>query len=142
MYSRFSGNRESSVQIPEHYSGWAFSRTQSEKKPAPSPASKPPPAYLEVGKPTYVQPPQSPPMPPPVLPKEDAPSEMPTIAKEEKPTLPAPFAALFGNMGSSFPFSHGIGFEELLILGLIILLARNEGDTDTMLLIGLLLFCG
>lgn len=56
--------------------------------------------------------------------------------------LPTPLHTLFGKMGSAFPFSHGIGFDELLILGVILLLARNEDDSDLILWLVLLLFCG
>lgn len=48
-----------------------------------------------------------------------------------------------------FPFGHGIGFEELLLLGLIFFLLQegegqeNRGDLDeTVLLLAILLFCG
>lgn len=55
--------------------------------------------------------------------------------------------------GHHFPFGHGIGYEELLILGLILFLMSEgrEGDMDgkgnddlsmTLLLLGALLFCG
>ena len=50
---------------------------------------------------------------------------------------------------SHFPFGHGIGAEELLLLGLILLLLRenadreNRGDLDeTVILLGLLLLLG
>ena len=39
-------------------------------------------------------------------------------------------------------YSGGIGYEELLILGLILLVAQNEGNEDTLLLLALLLFVG
>lgn len=50
--------------------------------------------------------------------------------------------------GQHFPFGHGLGYEELLILGLILFLLRegdgSEGDdlSVTLLLLGALLFCG
>ena len=55
---------------------------------------------------------------------------------------PSSLHNLFGRMGSAFPFSHGIGFDELLILGLILLLARSDSDSDLILWLVLLLFCG
>ena len=39
-------------------------------------------------------------------------------------------------------FGGGIGYEELLILGLILLVAQNEGNEDILLLLVLLLFVG
>ena len=40
------------------------------------------------------------------------------------------------------PFLQGIGFEELLLLGLIVLLAHNEKGNDIVLWLALLLFSG
>ena len=66
------------------------------------------------------------------LPKEDP----------KTPMTPKPVGTLFGSIGSAFPFSHGIGFDELLIIGLILLLARSGQDSDMILWLALLLFCG
>ena len=55
-------------------------------------------------------------------------------------------AALHG--GNSFPFGHGLGYEELFLLGLLLFLRKEsspEADDDlnlTLLLVGALLFCG
>jgi hypothetical protein len=50
---------------------------------------------------------------------------------------------------SRFPFGHGIGFEELLILGLILFLLHESGDCEdrgdldeTVILLGFLLLLG
>ena len=153
MYSKYSDKSDPDIRIPEHYSGCAFSNVK--KAPAPY-IGKNPSTFLEVGTPT----PPSPPTPPlqkfteqpvaeekPVFidPPQEITEPIPTEAATEKkqaiPTL-GPLSGLFGNIGSAFPFSHGIGFEELLILGMIILLSRNEGESDIVLLLGLLLFCG
>ena len=51
--------------------------------------------------------------------------------------------SLFGGSGFSFDLGKlfgGIGFEELLIAGLILLLAQNEGNEDIILLLVLLFF--
>lgn len=49
----------------------------------------------------------------------------------------------------SFPFGHGLGFEELLLIGLILFLSDGDGsecDTEeqniTRLILAALLFCG
>ncbi len=52
-----------------------------------------------------------------------------------------------GGLGSHFPFGHGIGSEELLILAvmLMVFLSGNESgevDSEFILLLGLLLFAG
>ena len=149
MYSRFSGQSnmpEKSFQIPEHYSGCVFS--QGVKVPdSPRQEKQPTPAFFEVAKPT----------PPPEKTEPDAepgvPTQKPTTHAESveaavkhlerpHPSAASPFSSLFGSLGSAFPFSHGLGFEELLILGLIIMLSRNENESDIVLLLGLLLFCG
>ena len=53
---------------------------------------------------------------------------------------------LFGGAGFGFDigrlFSGGIGYEELLILGLILLVAQCEESEDILLLLVLLLFVG
>lgn len=64
--------------------------------------------------------------------------------KKDRPTAAflQPFQGLFGHMGNAFPFTHSLGFDELLLIGLIILLSRNEADSDVVLWLALLLFCG
>lgn len=150
MYSRYSQKPES-VQIPEHYSGCAFPNKKN--KPTPQ-LSKSPPSFLEVGKPASPVP-SSPPLPisdptdaSKATDSSDAPTQEvhhvpdPSPAESPSKAVMSPISKLFGNVGTAFPFSHGLGFEELLILGLIILLSRNEEDSDMILLLGLLLFCG
>ena len=147
MYSRFSSEREPPVQIPEQYSGWAFSRDRGPKSAPTTTSQKPSSAFLDVAKPSYSPHPQEAAKERPL--SEEQPSDQDhtvetqeVFKQERKPSLPSPLLPLFGNLGHAFPFSHGIGFEELLILGLLILLSRNNCDTETILLIGLLLFCG
>lgn len=140
MYSRFSGKQERVVQLPEHYSGWAFD--QAAEKRNESPQKKPPLQGPEIAKPT--PPPHREATAPVTAPTEHeealSSSAAPaTIESEDGQSIPT---GLFGGLGKTFPFSHGIGFEELLLLGLILLLARDEEDRDTVLWLGLLLFCG
>lgn len=108
MYSRYSNRQRPSVQIPEHYSGVAFSEKSVESEA---------PRYLEIAKP-------SPPVwdEPPTPPPKDEPPALPVSA--EKPRT---------------PFSRGLDFDQLLILGLILLLWGNERDGDVVLWLGLLL---
>ena len=51
----------------------------------------------------------------------------------KKPPLPS----IFG--GKLFP--NGIGSEEILILGLILLVSQNENDADALIYLIILLFC-
>ena len=129
MYSRYDAIRpEKKLHIPEHYSGCAFS--------AGAPTDAPPHA-LGVARPT---PPQeseraSPPMLSSTPPdkKSPPPQEEPTTPCEPTAThAPAPFV----------PFAGGLDFDQLLILGLILLLSHSGKDSDIVLWLGLLLFCG
>ena len=50
---------------------------------------------------------------------------------------------LGGNFGENFPFGHGLGSEELLILGLMLAIYLSENrDSELMMLLGILLFAG
>ena len=61
--------------------------------------------------------------------------------QEEKPTsLSEPLLPRLG--GAGFPFGHGIGFDEMLLLGLIVLLHGSEQGSDVILWLILLLFMG
>ncbi len=141
MYSRSQDRPDRPIRIPEHYSGCAFS-PQKQPPPQERPTPKPQPRYPEAAKPS----------PPPKPSPSANPSVPPTAIllpppaspqKEESPSaVPAPLGSLLGNLGSAFPFSHGLGFDELLIMGLILLLAGNGQDPNIILWLALLLFCG
>lgn len=137
MYSRFQSRPDEGIRIPEHYSGCAFSPAPPtvEKKREESASGRP--RSMEAARPTP-PPSKNPPPPPPVPP-------LPPREQTEKipPSPPAnPVQGLFGDLGKAFPLSHGIGFDELLLLGLILLLAQSGKDQDTLLWLALLLFCG
>lgn len=66
-----------------------------------------------------------------------------------KDLLPVNTASVSCRAAERFPFGHGLGFEELLLVGLILFLLRegegcpDRGDLDeTVILLGLLLFLG
>lgn len=153
MYVRPPSNNKSGMKIPENYSGSAFSRS--------SPYGEmPPPVRTQV--PRYDLPPvdtepseeireES----PPIFRREDTHNEIIAEEVEEKKSATAPvatasiFSSLLpkGNLASHFPFGHGIGSEELLILAvmLLVFLSGNESgevDSEFLLLLGLLLFAG
>ncbi|MBQ7334856.1 MAG: hypothetical protein IJW92_00060 [Clostridia bacterium] len=162
MYSRYQYRPEKRIQIPDHYSGCAFSARQRGEEPMPH--------YPEVSRPTPRESTEEPaalPLPPPVLlpsrPEEEE-IHKPTSPDEEEPScdeskhtqkeelheqkkhseLPEPLKNLLGNMhiGKRMSFADGLDFDQLLILGLILLLANSEQDSDIVLWLGLLLLCG
>ena len=63
-----------------------------------------------------------------------------------QPPLPRPVGLLSLFDSTRFPFGHGIGYEEMLLLGLIFFLTKEcdgEGDLkETLILLGLLLLGG
>lgn len=154
MYSRYHDRSDRPIRLPENYGGCAF----GERGSSTERGEEARPRHLEVGKPT----------PPPAHYAEAAspshareedcaemPQNLPVVTEEdfaEEEATPAsaspasaflrPFGGLFGNVGQAFPFSHGMGFEEILILGLILLLSREEQGSDLVLWLALLLFCG
>ena len=140
MYSRYHKVSDTPIQLPENYGGVAFSGNPPIKSDVDHPFRT-----LEVAKPS----------PPP--PSENAVTSVPPTTKESAPPPPLPLSdkepsstpphahssALLPMAGKDgFPFAHGIGFEELFIIALIILLSRNEQASDMVLWLTLLLFCG
>lgn len=146
MYSRAKDRPKAPIRLPDHYSGWAFRDLPptDEAQQAPLPHTAPPDVIVPTSSiqteehsscdacPSFSA---LPPPPQPIPP-------CPPPPKPPSPSFFQPFENLLGKVGSSFPFSHGLGFDELIILGLIILLAHNDHDPDILLLLGLLLFCG
>ena len=61
-----------------------------------------------------------------------------------RPSMPSVFSKslLPINLASHFPFGHGLGFEELFLLGLILVLFNNQADDQIIVLLIVLLFCG
>ena len=137
MYSRYPGRPDRPIQLPEHYSGCAFSASAPNRMPPePPPISVPyTPAPIPEPQAHVSQPP--PPSPPPTDPEPEAPPEP---RKEKLPNvLPEGLRALFGGKLPAFP--GGMTFDELLLLGLILLLAHSEQQSDIILWLALLLFC-
>ena len=152
MYVR-PPNSKNGMKIPENYSGNAFSRSSRL-------SDMPPPLKVQAVRQD---------IPPSDIPTEnehEAGAEslynndevfIETSVKdaEEKraPSAQASDSSIFssllpkGNLSSHFPFGHGIGSEELLILAvmLMVFLSGNEcGEVDSefLLMLGLLLFSG
>ena len=108
MYSRFPRDHDRPIQLPEHYSGCAFSEPTEPDLPSPAPSASLPPKI-----------------------NDPFPSNDPPPHREVASLFSKPLAL----------FSDGLRFEELLLIGLIILLSRSEQDSDVILWLALLLFC-
>lgn len=79
----------------------------------------------------------------------DEPKTQPDIIDKPPPSSSSIFSSLLprGGLGNNFPFGHGIGNEELLILAIMLMVfmsgnERGETDSELLLLLGLLLFAG
>ena len=111
MYSRPHKHSDSSIHLPENYSGCAFSASEDDN-PHHSPSFHPPAESEPTGKEKSVTPPQD-------------------FIKND-------IASLFSSPISLLGGGH---FEELLLIGLILLLAKTEQGSDVILWLALLLFC-
>ena len=123
MYSRFPKPSEEPIRIPDHYSGCAFS--EDRKKPeedTPQPRSEG--GRDPSSSPQSTQPPSQ------ADHRPNPPAELPA-PPSEKPFLSGGLPMLGG----------ALGFEELLLMGLILLLSRSEQENDLILWLALLLFC-
>lgn len=135
MYSRYPGRLDRPVQLPEHYSGCAFSASAPSRIPTDLPPISVP--YTPVPSPEPPDETDPPPSPPPLPPSPDTPPEHKKGATPD--ALPEGLRALFGGRLPAFP--GGMTFDELLLLGLILLLAHSEQQSDIILWLALLLFC-
>ena len=151
MYVRPPSSRVNTVKLPENYSGNAFSRQ-------PIYSEMPPPTRTQAARQEIPQ--TEKPINldiPPEQTRDDFllqgynDTEKAEESLTEKSTAPASsiFSSLLprGALSTHFPFGHGIGSEELLILAvmLLVFLSGNETgemDSEFILLLGLLLFAG
>lgn len=148
MYVRPPSPGPGNMRLPENYSGNAFQRQ---------------PIYTQMPPPIRTQPtrqdstsqeaPRSIDIPPEETMQEYI---IPTYNESEEKheeravsTTPSIFSSLLpkANPSAHFPFGHGIGSEELLIIAvmLLVFLSGNESgevDSEFILLLGLLLFAG
>ena len=125
MYTRNTPGDREEIRIPENYRGNAFHGDTA----IPSPPIEPPP----------------PPVPLPNLEEDTAePIHLPTQAVEYSDVKPiskrSPFSPLLPPRLSSGGLLGDIGIEELLIIGILVLLSQSETDDDILLLLLLLLF--
>ena len=142
MYSKdiYSPRRSPYVKPPRNYSGTAFSEsppTPPSKIAEPETQAEPEASLPDeqiVEEPCVKTAENAPPPP------EAEPEAVPIAAKNERPTPPR------GILSSLIPPFFGdsdsvsVGFEELLLIGLMFLVSQGERDTDTLLMLMLLLF--
>ena len=122
MYSRFPNRAERNVQIPEHYSGCAFTPSKPSQQEAPQPPIAVSPSHQS----SETETPFS--------------SAMPCSPLKEAPADQEVSRALRHTFGGPLPFfPSGMNFEEILLIGLILLLARSDQENDIVLWLALLL---
>ena len=147
MYSRYYPSRPAGdIKLPQNYNGCAFQKE--------APAKHETHGFLEVARPSHLPPSshrtEMPPPPhdaeeAPVL--EDLPKAHPVPAGDAAcPPPPAPPKETpLSLFGGKLPFPSGKGeldFDRILLLSLILLLWGNESNTELILCLSLLLFCG
>ena len=148
MYVRPPNSNHSELKLPENYSGNAFTRF-SPYSDMPPPLKTAPkrnePALAEEISPeenNYTD----------YAPKPENPTASP-VSKVDGVSNGAKSASLLSSLlpdfdlSRHFPFGHGIGGEELLILSVMLIIfvsgnERGEVDSELLLLLGLLLFAG
>lgn len=170
MYVRQPSGIKPNIKIPENYNGHAFSNPPSYSD-MPPPIRQVPPSHnfhQDYDLPIEEDHSTAEDMPPSSLSEQPKSSEPPYAEKMSQDPLPSPQVAtaptnkqenssknsLFttllppiGNGSNRFPFGHGIGSEELLILAMMLLVYLSDandgvGDHELLLLLGLLLFAG
>ena len=147
MYSRYYPSRPAGdIKLPQNYNGCAFQKE--------APAKHESRGFLEVARPSPLPPsPRRAEMTPTPLDTEETPSledvpkTFPTPNEETAcPPPPAPpKEAPLSLFGGKLPISLGKGeldFDRILLLSLILLLWGNESNTELILCLSLLLFCG
>lgn len=170
MYSRYGDNSKRPVRLPEHYGGSAFSpSSQLPTNPIPVPKREPIKSFSKDGIGEKVSPiadrlmraestqeknvaidaTQSPNVPSSFsAPSDPDVFEEPTDEVEEASVQPidkkttSPLVHFEGLRRLLAGKENGNDQDRLLLLGLILLLSRTEGDSDILLWLSLLLLCG
>ena len=156
MYSRYGNDSKRPVRLPEHYGGSAFS--QQPTNPIPVPKREPARPLLHDGVGEKASPVADRLLRAEALEEEavegflapnsldedvEKKEEKTPISASEKPSVASPLN--FGALRRLFVNKEGESTEDqdrLLLLGLILLLSRTEGDSDVLLWLSLLLLCG
>ena len=155
MYSRYGNDSKRSVRLPEHYGGSAFS--QQPTNPIPVPKREPARPILHDGVGEKASPVADRLLRSETMEREEIDvlpildvceeeyeeEEKKPIPTSDKPSTESPlnFGALRRFLGSK-EGERNEDQDRLLLLGLILLLSRTEGDSDILLWLSLLLLCG
>ncbi len=127
MYARYPNYRfGGGIKIPENYSGNAFSNEATAPEPDPVEVNSEPSEEADN-------------TPVAAMDKNDESIETSLFRGGEKRRRASPFGFRF-DLGRLF--SGGFGFEELLILAIILLVSQNEAQDDLILFLAILLFIG
>ena len=155
MYSRYGENPQKNIRLPEHYGGSAFSQKPNEPIAIPKKETPHPPirdGFGEKASPTaerFLRTDRSEEKPIerdavslPETPQAETPTSV-AVEEHEKPSPVSPihFDALRRLLGGK-EGKLGEDSDRLLLLGLILLLSRTEGESDILLWLSLLLLCG
>ncbi len=158
MYVRAPNSAKNQVKIPENYGGSAFGSSGYYNDMPPPVRQTPPRVDVPLQRSDIPPEPMRDPsvsdtqVHEPYIPPSNAlvPQATETYQKTEDKHTGSIFSSLIPSskfMSSHFPFGHGIGGEELLILGMMLLVYLSgsecgETDHEFILLLGLLLFAG
>lgn len=135
MYSRSPSDRDG-IRIPENYSGNAF-RTDIYNETV---------NQEETQEKTEDITPPIPPQFPVMVPNDE--KQNPDFNEKANPPQKSIFSSLLPSQATSsrFPFGHGIGSEELFILGIMLLVYTSNDnkpvDNELLMLLCILLFSG
>ena len=155
MYSRYGDSAKRPVQLPEHYGGSAFSQQPTSSVSVPK--REAPRTILREGVEEKASPIADRLLRAESIEEEAVPAPLPDVeatpavpeapeengkANAEKAPLSMPFH--FGALRRLLASKEGGGEDQdrLLLLGLILLLSRTEGESDVLLWLSLLLLCG
>lgn len=123
MYSRYPNYRFGGIKIPENYSGNAFS--EATEKAAEQGAYDDVPESVEEASEVTAK----------VAPEDE--KSVSAALLDRKKRLPFGFNFNLGRI-----FSGGFGFEELLLIAIILLVSQNDSGDELILFLALLLFVG
>jgi len=138
MYSRY---HDRPVPVPENYGGVAFSETAAPKDAVAHrlDVAKPTPPPVFEGRDTALMP--RPPRTVRLPPGEDLPSPEASGEAETESEASSVDSSERGGIGIS-RFLRAMRFDDLLLLALLLMLSENGTDSDVVLWLALLLFCG